>query len=505
MSSSVQRALPISLALGTLVAGFGIGRASLPGAAADLDAAPAMAAPAAAGPTGAAGSSGAGAGTMPDFRNVAKKVIPSVVTVRSQRTVSVNPRGFPFTGDPGTDEFFRRFFGGPQGDSRERRYTQHGLGSGVIVSSDGYILTNNHVVEGVDKVEVVAEGGKSYTAKILGADPQTDIAVLKVQASGIQPITMGDSDELEVGEWVLAVGNPFSEELGHTVTAGIVSAKGRSNLHLADYEDFIQTDAAINPGNSGGALVDTSGQLVGINAAIISQSGGYQGIGFAIPIKMARRVMDQLIKSGKVVRGWLGVNIQDLTPDVAEGMGIAGKDGAVVVEVTPDSPASTAGLKRGDVIVAVDGQRTGSNAEIRNRISSAAPGSKVMLTILRDGKEREIGVTLGELPGSAAPSGEGEKEAGEQSLGISVRALTPDLAARLGYQDDEGVVVGDVEPGGPADEAGLQRGDLIKEVNRRVVTSVAEYRQALGGAPAGKVVLFLVRRGERINYISIRP
>jgi len=445
------------------------------------------------------------AAALPDFRDVAKKVVPAVVTVRSQKTVRVGNRS-PFPGGPFGDDLFEQFFGMPRGRApSEDRYVQRGLGSGVIVNANGTILTNNHVVDGVDKVEVVVGDGKSHPAKILGTDPQTDLAVLKIDALGLQAVEMGDSDALEVGEWVLAVGNPFSEALGHTVTAGIVSAKGRSNLRLADYEDFIQTDAAINPGNSGGALVDTRGRLVGINTAIVSGSGGYQGVGFAIPINMARSVMNNLIENGKVVRGWIGLTIQDLTPDLAEAVGLAGKEGALVAGVQPDSPAAEVGLRRGDVITALDGQKVGSNSDLRNRIAGTAPGTRVALTVFRDGKETTIKATLGELPGSLARGGSAGAAPEEEALGISVQPLTRDLASRLGYEGETGLVVSQVEPGSAAGEAGLREGDLIKEVNRHAVTSIVEYRQALSGVERGKVILLLVRRGDAATYITLRP
>jgi serine protease Do len=317
---------------------------------------------------------------------------------------------------------------------------------------------------------------------------------------------MGDSDKLEVGEWVLAVGNPFSEALGHTVTAGIVSAKGRSNLRLADYEDFIQTDAAINPGNSGGALVNTRAQLVGINSAIVSGSGGSQGIGFAIPINMARNVMDQLIKNGKVVRGSIGVTIQDLTPDLAEGMGLSGKEGALVTEVRPDSPASEAGLKRGDAITAVDGIAVKSNSDLRNHIAATAPGTRVTLTLFRDGNQKLVPVTLGELPSSGAIASKGGGHAPmEEALGLSVEPLTRESASQLGYEGESGVVVSQVENGGPADNAGIQEGDLIKEVNRQPISGIGDYRSVLETVKKGRAVLLLIRRGDAMTYISVKP
>ncbi|MBI3450669.1 MAG: DegQ family serine endoprotease [Acidobacteria bacterium] len=438
--------------------------------------------------------------SLPDFRGVAKKVVPAVVTVRSQKTVRVDPRS-----SPGGDEFFEQFFGGRQRAPREERYVQRGLGSGVVVSGDGYIITNNHVVEGVDKVEVVLADGRTVGARVLGTDPPTDIAVIKIDGSSLLTVPFGDSDRLEVGEWVLAVGNPFSERLGHTVTAGIVSAKGRSNLRLADYEDFIQTDAAINPGNSGGALVNTRGQLVGINSAIVTGSGGSQGIGFAIPINMARNVMDQLIKNGKVVRGWVGMTIQDLTPELAEGLGLPGKEGALVSAVQPGAPAAEAGLKRGDAITAVDAQGVKNNSDLRNRVAATAPGTKVRLGAYRDGEARTFTVTLGELPAPGGKAPAGGHPPDEPALGFTVRSLSREIAEQLGLEGESGVIVSEVESGGPAEEAGLQEGDLIKEINRRAISGLNDYRSALAGAKRGHPVLLLIRRGDATTYVSIKP
>ncbi|HXI04663.1 MAG TPA: DegQ family serine endoprotease [Candidatus Saccharimonadales bacterium] len=457
---------------------------------------------------GAGGGGAPAPASFPDFRNVAKEVIPSVVTVRSERTVQVQQQGMPFLGGPFDGDLFGRFFGQPQGpDQQPPEYHQSGLGSGVIVSSDGYILTNNHVVEHSDSVEVVDSAGETLKAKVLGTDPQTDIAVLKVDATGLTPIHMGNSDALEVGEWVLAVGNPFSEALGHTVTAGIVSATGRANLQLADYEDFIQTDAAINPGNSGGALVNEDGQLVGINTAILSRSGGNQGIGFAIPINMARNVMEQLIKTGKVTRGWLGVGIQNLTPDIAEGLGIKDQKGAIVSEVQPGTPAADAGLKQGDVIVGLNGKPVESSLDLRNSIAETKPDTKVDLDIIRGEQHESINVTLGEREngqengGSASGSEPGSVE---KDLGLSVRPLTRDLAARLGYDGDQGVIVTRVEPGSSADEAGLQRGDLIKQINHHTITGMEDYNGAFGAVKQGQVAVLLVRRGDSTVFVPVR-
>ncbi|MGH9867569.1 MAG: Do family serine endopeptidase [Candidatus Polarisedimenticolia bacterium] len=434
---------------------------------------------------------------VPSFTEVVKAVVPSVVTVRSQRTVDVPASPFGFLRPwelPGRDEE----------PPTTRRRLLRGLGSGVVVDARGHILTNNHVVEGSSKVEVILPGGTSTEASIRGADPQTDLAVLEVDSRDLQPIPMGRSADLEVGEWVLAVGNPFAEALAHTVTAGIVSAKGRSNIRLAEIEDFIQTDAAINPGNSGGALVDTSGRLVGINTAIASDNGGFQGIGFAIPIDMARQIMETLIETGKVVRGYLGVVIQDLTPEMSRAGGFKTQEGAIVARVEEGGPGADAGLKTGDVIVAVNDDPVESSAELRNLIASSAPGTRVRLTIERDGKERTLTATLDERPTEDRRGAGRDQSGAEEGLGLAVRDLTPQIAEQLGMRGERGVVVENVEPGSPADEAGLQPGDVIKEVNRRPVTAVSEFRKALEGRGESGISLFLVRRGDETVYVTVQ-
>ena len=446
------------------------------------------------------------AGSHASFAPVVKKVAPAVVKVFT--TTRIHNTGFNGMPDNNMDDMLRRFFG-EQFEGRTPRRNrgtsrQEGIGSGVVVTRDGYILTNNHVVDGADEVKVALQDGREFTAKVIGRDPKSDVAVIKVDAKDLPAVPMADSDKVEVGDVVLAVGNPFG--IGQTVTTGIVSATGRGGAIGLDYEDFIQTDAAINPGNSGGALVNTRGELVGINSAIVSGSGGNQGIGFAIPINMARNVMDQLIKNGKVVRGWIGLSIQDLTPELAEGMGLTGREGALISGVQPDTPAKEAGLQRGDVITAVDGAAVKSNAELRNRIAATPPGTRVALTVIRDSAEKKITVTLGELP---TPGGRGSGGGGsaplEEALGISVRALTREIASQLGYEGDTGVVISDVEEGSPAGEAGLQQGDLIKEINRHPVTGVNDYREALLGAKGGKTILLLIRRGDAMTYVSVRP
>jgi serine protease Do len=438
------------------------------------------------------------------FEAAARKLNPSVVPIFAEQTVEVqNPFGSPddplrqFFGD----DFFRRFFGTPPGGGKQ---VVHSLGSGVIVSPDGYILTNNHVVQGADTLSVVLADGNKYPAKVVGTDPQSDVAVIKVTATNLQVATLGNSDSVKVGQWVIAVGNPF--QLMHTVTAGIISAKGRSDIGLADYEDFIQTDAAINPGNSGGALADLDGNVIGINTAINSPSGGNIGIGFAIPIGMARDVMDALITQGKVIRGYVGLMLQDLNGDLAKAMKLKSTKGALVGDVVAGGPADKAGVKRGDVIVQMNGQDVANSLQLRNQVAHAKPGSSVDFTLMRDGKQMDVKIVPAERPkelkaGTEQPQPQKEQY---QKLGLSVQDLTPDLADQLGYQNDQGVVVTDVAAGSPADEAGLQSGDLIKEVNRVKVRTVQEFKAAVGQLKSGTSTALLVRRGDMTFFVAIQ-
>jgi serine protease Do len=439
------------------------------------------------------------------FSDIAKAVTPAVVTVSTEKTLKMQEM------DPFADFFdspFSNFFGNPHGGNNrgrqqapEREFKQQGLGSGVIVSGDGYILTNNHVIENVDSISVRTYDGRTFLAKVVGADPKTDVAVIKVQATGLPTVKRGNSDSLQVGEMVMAIGSPLSPNLAHTVTQGIVSAKGRENVGLAEYEDFIQTDAAINPGNSGGALVNMDGELVGINSAIVSQSGGFQGIGLAVPINMALRVMDALIKSGKVVRGWLGVSIQDLNEGIVKAMHLPGQEGALIGGITPDSPAAKAGLKNGDVVVSLNNQKIGSSSELRNSIAATAPGSSIALGIMRDGKEMDFNVTLGELPSERAVTA--MKKGLANILGFSVEALNHDLADK--YQLDPqlaGVVVTQIDPHGNAYGAGLREGDLITSVSQATVANLAEFDAALQGAKEGDQVLFRVVRQDSGFYLA---
>jgi len=437
------------------------------------------------------------------FRSVAKKVSPAVVFIQVEHEISgQGPAQFgsPFD-SPFGDEFFRRFFGQPPQppEHRQAPHKRHavGQGSGFIISPDGYILTNYHVVDKAAKVEVKMQDGRDYTAKIVGTDPPSDLAVIKIDESDLPFLRLGDSDRLEVGDWVLAVGNPFG--LSHTLTAGIVSAKGRSGIGLNDYENFIQTDAAINPGNSGGPLVDLDGKVVGINTAIFSRSGGYMGIGFAIPVNMAKQIRDQLIEHGEVTRGRLGVYIQDLTPELAQSFGLDKEEGALVAQVMEDSPAEKAGLERGDIIQRLNGEKVGKVTEFRNRVALTAPGTKVGLTILRDGKEKELTVTIGKLEGGVAGNETGEMP----RLGLNLQELSPELAQRLGYQGQQGVLVASVEPGSPAARAGIERGDLIQEIDRQAVTRPEQARGILG-KDKGKTHLLLIRHGDATRYLALR-
>lgn len=411
------------------------------------------------------------------FAPVVKKVGPSVVNVYTTAKATMQNTAFG-SGIP-DDPFFRRFFGDRLEGQRPQMPApkQRGAGSGVIVTADGYILTNHHVVEGAEEIKVVLTPDKrEFTARVIGSDSKTDIAVLKVEANDLPHVTLGDSEQLEIGDLVLAVGNPFG--IGQTVTMGMVSAKGRATMgdDLA-YQDFIQTDAAINPGNSGGALVDAKGRLIGINTAILSRTGANNGIGFAVPVNLARSVMENLIEHGRVVRGYLGAWIQDVTPDLAKAFDLDAREGALVSEVSPDGPAFKAGLKSGDVIVKFDGDKVTDSRSLRLRIAGTAPKTKTALTVIRDGKVKEIDVRLKELPGDEMASTDaGEKfDSNERLKGVEVSDL--DRAARRQLRIPErvdGALVSGVAPGSAAYEAGLRRGDVILEINRESVSGAEQ-------------------------------
>jgi serine protease Do len=445
---------------------------------------------------------GLGADDSPNalgFAPVVKPVLPAVVSIASSRVVKV-PQ-MPFLNDP----FFQQFFGGqlPRGPQQER---ERGLGSGVIVSPDGYILTNNHVIDKATDIKVMLADKRELPGKVVGADPKTDIAVVKIAAGGLPTVTLGDSSKLQVGDYALAVGNPFG--VGETATMGIISATGRNGLDIEDYEDFIQTDAAINPGNSGGALLDARGELIGINTAILSGgSGGNQGIGFAIPVNMAKHVMDEILKHGKVVRGYIGVGIQEVTPDLAKAFNVPAEKGALVGNVDPDSPGSKAGLQRGDVITEMDGQPISGPNDLRLKVGAMAPGTAVHLKVSRNGESRDVTLTLGEAPagkgtGNAALGGSPENTA---MRGVQVNELTADTRHQLGLSSDvKGVVVTSVSDNSPAADAGLQRGDVIEQVNRQPVKSVADYEHLIGQAGKQPLVL-LVNRGGITTFVVVEP
>ncbi|MHB8729996.1 MAG: DegQ family serine endoprotease [Sulfuricaulis sp.] len=442
--------------------------------------------------------------TPPNFVQVAKAVMPAVVNISTTRVVR-SPSAPSALDDP----FFRQFFGDqlphPFHMPRERR--ENSLGSGVIVSPDGYIITNNHVIAKADEIKVLLNDKREFTGKVVGTDPKTDIAVVKINAKNLPTIPWGDSDKLEVGEYVLAIGNPFG--LNQTVTQGIVSAVGRANVGIADYEDFIQTDAAINPGNSGGALVNVRGQLIGINTAIFSRSGGYMGIGFAVPSDMAHSVMDSLVKNGKVIRGWLGVSIQEVTPDLAKQFGMKESRGALVSEVIPNSPAAAAGFKSGDIITAFDGKPVDSPSLLRNVVAQVPVGATVKIEVLRDKKTVTLKAKIVEQHTDVAqPEGETAQGAGEDTAlsGVEVQNLTPDIASQLGlHAGVTGVVITTVEEGSAAEEAGLQEGDVITEVNRQAVRNIGDFtRLSRKLTSKSSALLFVIRHGQRL-FVAIQP
>lgn len=425
----------------------------------------------------------ADASSKVSIADIAERVTKSVVSVSTERARRELPGGFPFP------------FGLPNPGPEQ------GLGSGVIVSNDGVVLTNHHVVAGSEVIRVATSEGREYAAELVGADEKSDLAVLRLagDVQGLEPLAFGDSSRLRLGDLVLAIGNPFG--VGQTVTMGIVSAKGRADVGITAYEDFIQTDAAINPGNSGGALVDMEGNLVGINTAILSRSGGYQGIGFAIPSAMARPIMDALLEHGKVVRGYLGVGIQDLTPALEEGLGLGDVDGVLVSSVEAGGAADRAGVRQGDVITKVDGAPTTTTGRLRNAIASK--GAKPVELELRRGAEtKTLTVQLGELPDGDSKQSPSSARDGQGGLGLQLEPLSPGIAERFGLDRKQGVVIVGVTPGSPAALAGLLPGDVLLELDRKKLRTPADVKAAL---PAGKgTVLLLVERKGRPLYVAVK-
>jgi serine protease Do len=441
--------------------------------------------------------------TTISFAPVVKQVAPSVVTVSTSRALKRLPMNLP-EGMRLPDEL-RRFFDGDQ-RFHGRMPERQGIGSGVIVSKDGYILTNNHVIAGAQTITItLPDRREPLTARLIGADPKSDLAVLKVDGAGTLPaITLGDSDKIEVGDVVLAIGNPFG--VGQTVTSGIVSARGRG-VGLADYEDYIQTDASINPGNSGGALVDAHGKLVGINTAILSPSGGNLGIGFAVPVNMARGIMDSLIANGKVTRGYLGVMIQPLTPELAKAFGVASDRGVLVGDVVADSPAAKAGVKAGDVVVRFNGREVEDPRSLRLKSAQTVPGTKATLTVLRDGKQQNLELTIGELKNDEADetSPEAAQAPGKMKLGVRLGEI--DKQAREHFEipaSVSGVLVAEVIPGSRAAEAGLQPGNVIVEVDRVAVNKPADAAAAIGKNDGDLVLRLWTRDGTRYVVVKER-
>ncbi|MGB2635954.1 MAG: DegQ family serine endoprotease [Candidatus Acidiferrum sp.] len=430
------------------------------------------------------------------FAPVVKAVLPSVVNISSSKVVKASADGME---QMEQDPMFRQFFGqGGMEAPKDRR--EKALGSGVIVSPEGYVLTNNHVVDGATDVKVTLSDKREFQARIVGTDPKTDVAVLKIDASNLVPLTIGDSSKVEVGDVAIAVGDPFG--VGQTVTKGIISAKGRGGLGIEDYEDFLQTDAPINPGNSGGALVNDRGELIGINTAIISHgSGGSQGIGFAVPANLAREVMDQILKNGKVVRAYLGILPQDVTPSMAKAFGEKEAKGIVVGDVTASSPAQESGIQRGDIILELNGKPVNDSNQLRMTISMMTPGSSVNLKTLRNGSERDVTVKLAEMPTETAKLNS-QEEGGSKALdGVEVSNLNPEIAQQLGLPaSTTGVVVAGVDPSSKMAESGLSRGDVIQEVNHQTVKNVSEFQNAL--KKGGDEPLLLVNRGGRTLYIT---
>ncbi len=432
------------------------------------------------------------------FADLVQKVKPAVVNISTTTTVKIP--GSPFRHFFGPDEgegpfgdFFHRFFG----DIPDQELKQQSLGSGFIIDKDGYIITNNHVVDGADEIKVKLADGREFKARVIGRDQKTDLALIKISSifKDLPAISLGDSDRMRVGDWVLAIGNPFGLE--ETVTQGIISATGRV-IGSGPYDNFLQTDAPINPGNSGGPLINLSGEVIGINSAII-QSG--QGIGFAIPSNMAKKIIPQLKEKGKVTRGWIGVSVQTVTPEIAQALGLKEAQGVLVGEVVPGGPADAAGIKRGDVIVSFDGKEIKKVGDLPLLVADTPAGKSVEVKVMRDSKKLTLTMKVAEMPSGKLPA---IGQVSPEGLGLTVQSITPRIMAELQLRDKSGVVVVNIQPGSPADDAGMQAGDLIKEVNRTPIKDLNDYNSAIQKAGRNKPVLFLVKRGTQTFYVTIK-
>jgi serine protease Do len=433
------------------------------------------------------------------FSEIVRAVSPAVVNISTTKVMSREAQ--PFFEDPFFD-FFSPFhdFGTP------KKWKERSLGSGIIAAQDGYIITNNHVVEKADEIKVTLIDRRTFKGRLVGADPKTDVAVIKIDATNLPTLIWGDSDKLQVGEFVLAIGSPYG--LSNTVTMGIISAVGRANVGIADYEDFIQTDAAINPGNSGGPLVNIKGEIIGMNTAIFSRTGGYQGIGFAVPSNMVRLVMDQLLQKGKVTRGWIGVTIQELTPELAQEFGLKKTKGALVSDIAKDSPAAKSGIMRGDVILEFNGKEVKDVSSLRNMVAQSKTGSEITMKILRAGREFTVKVFIVELPREVAeivPSQLPDNSDLRALTGLTVMNLSREIIRQLGFSKDEkGVVVVKVEPGSPADDAEMKKGDVIKEINKKTINNVEDFNRITTNIRKNDSVLLFINRSGKKFYVILK-
>lgn len=432
----------------------------------------------------------------PDFADLAKKLKPTVVNISTSKTVKPQ-RPFtrrsptPFGSDP-FEDFFERFFG----EIPQHSYRERSLGSGFIINDEGFILTNSHVVSGADEIKVKLSDGREFKGEVKGLDDKLDIGLIKIDAKDHLPVaSLGDSDHIRVGEWAMAIGNPFG--LAQTVTVGIVSATGRV-IGSGPYDDFIQTDASINPGNSGGPLFNINGEVIGINTAIVA---GGQGIGFAIPVNMAKNIISQLKETGRVTRGWLGVVVQPITPELAQSFGLEGKNGALISEVIKDGPAEKAGIKAGDIVLEFDGKKINEMNDLPRIVASTPVGKEVPVRVLRNGKQEQITVAIERLKEN---ENEAQAAGTPDRLGMNVAGLSADLAAKMGLSETKGVVVTEVKPGGLADEAGIAMGDVIKEVNGEKINTIQEYNKKVEKLKKGEVVRLLLRRGDSSMYVALK-